>query len=57
MATKKLLEAKKIGQDSVSFWGTGTATRDFLLSDDLADYVIKNLINPTQDNEIGRAHV
>lgn len=32
--------AKVAGQDSVTLWGTGTPTRDFLYSDDLADACI-----------------
>ena len=37
---RKFYEAKKNGDKSVTVWGTGTATREFLHADDLADACI-----------------
>lgn len=56
----KFLEAKETNAKSVECWGTGTPTREFLFSDDLADaliYLMNNhdyieLINIGIDNEI-----
>lgn len=56
----KFLEAKKLNEKSIQCWGAGTATREFLFSDDLADILIFlmnnhdyiELINIGLDNEI-----
>lgn len=56
----KFLAAKENGESSVVCWGTGSATREFLLSDDLADALVflmntqenVELINIGIDNEI-----
>lgn len=56
----KFLEAKETNAESIECWGTGTPTREFLFSDDLADaliYLMNNhdyieLINVGIDNEI-----
>ena len=56
----KFLEAKESNSSSVECWGTGTPTREFLFSDDLADALIflmntqeyVDLINIGIDNEI-----
>lgn len=42
---RKFYEAKEAGQSSVSIWGTGSAKREFLYVDDLADaciFLMKN---------------
>jgi len=56
----KFLEAKETNAESIECWGTGTPTREFLFSDDLADALIYlmnshdyiELINVGIDNEI-----
>ena len=38
---KKFVEAKESGEPSVSVWGTGTATREFLYVDDAAEGIVR----------------
>jgi GDP-L-fucose synthase len=37
---RKFHEAKNAGSDSITFWGTGSAKREFLHVDDLADSLL-----------------
>jgi GDP-L-fucose synthase len=42
---RKMIEAKKSGQEEVTLWGTGTPKREFLHADDMADacfYLMQN---------------
>ncbi len=38
---RKVSEAKKAGADSVTLWGSGRPTRDFLFVDDAADGIVR----------------
>ncbi len=40
-AIRKLVEAVESGSESVEFWGTGQATRDFLYVEDAADGIVR----------------
>lgn len=40
---KKVVEAKNEGSPSISCWGTGKATREFLYVDDAADAIVSSL--------------
>lgn len=41
----KVAEAQEAGLETVEIWGSGQARREFLLVDDLADYILRSLQN------------
>lgn len=49
---KKVVEAKKYGDNSIECWGTGRATREFLYADDAADAIVKSLSVSTDTTPI-----
>lgn len=49
---QKMHQAKEAGQQEVVIWGTGSARREFLYSDDLADACVY-LMEKVDANEIG----
>lgn len=38
---RKCIEAKRLGAESISVWGTGSASREFLYVEDCADAIVK----------------
>lgn len=49
---KKMVEAKESGAPSVTCWGTGTATRDFLYVENAADAIVKSVSIETKPEPI-----
>jgi GDP-L-fucose synthase len=49
---KKMVSAVKNGDDTVSCWGTGSATREFLYAENAADAIVKSLDVETDSNPI-----
>lgn len=49
---KKMVEAKETGATSVTCWGTGSATRDFLYVENAADAIIKSVSIETKPEPI-----
>jgi GDP-L-fucose synthase len=46
---RKFHEAKETGKDTVEMWGTGTAMREFMYIDDLADAIVFLMQNYSGD--------
>ena len=51
-AIRKLFEAKKNNQKSLTFWGTGNSKREAMFVDDLADAIVFFLNKKTKENLI-----
>lgn len=49
---KKMVEAKESGASSVTCWGTGSATRDFLYVENAADAIVKSISIDTKPQPI-----
>ena len=56
---KKIHEAKEKNQDSLDIWGDGEARREFMYTEDLADfiyYALENFENMPQNINVGLGH-